>query len=954
MKLHEEVSEDGQYLYVYSSSKDKELFKYYFGRDLRFGTNAGSAYGFGTYAILTPPFNEGAEVGYSDAVRDNLYGQNCFEFKISTSKVVFFEFADYQKVNPQAQIDTFIKEQLDRLGVHLNEQDLNFLTPLEGETFSSRQASAFYKYMSHIYYQSKDGRLITPCAGFIYKGRQDGRTYVGWSPYELQPTRFTNDNGATWAECDRSTPEYREYMEGYTDEIDDPFNGKKTPKKEAIYRLFQKYSSNDDGSTGMSGGIFSQIRINDDHTIDAKFTSNLPQVDSYRQFFWVNDDNRLLHALKRLGYRIGKLNCGIKIGPEEGLNPVGISSIDPSFFPKEVTGTIRIGYCVLNKEELSHLPTKADAPLYIVHDLIEDDCLLGRKIEVSEKKACYCSGQEDYDRLSSIYGDQEWWSTVKPEPPAPKKKRVLKDPAKQAAAEKERAEKAKAKAEGRARALKNWDDDVAKVEGLTEAMKGKSHLKHLFNDGHEEINKGDFANLVGVIEDAGGMFSPEDFTLSEKIDGSTVLFGVDGQGLFLEKFGQKDVYRLSDQGKELPNRVSEFLHVLDNPVLEQTLNKIKGDRPFIKVQCEMLVSAVSKSKDNITIQLIPYRRDAFPEEGAAFVVRVMDDKLESLPNQNAVIEEVCRAMNTSSFMVKPMSSNTIDFEPIDVSDWVEEVKNGMPAAEAKQKLQSTLTEHIPTSRYGEYYEGIVVNCPAIGLSFKMTSDKFKALFASHNQKPTDADLSVEGEPYGIVEKTFNGKQMLLNHIGPGTELVGILLGHFAPFTGPNGHGRMIKEFQDKGCSKFVILIPRSKADFDDDRAMYDTDQRVEIAQAYLDSEGIDGIAMAVNTSGPDHMIGKAVKAAYDKWGAAIRPVLVIGPDRRDDFKNVEFGTDPSTTRPEKYVLTDRGEGNVSGTKVRELIRKSDVGGIVEMTGYSEGVARKLVDLRNKNAERAGM
>ena len=47
-------------------------------------------------------------------------------------------------------------------------------------------------------------------------------------------------------------------------------------------------------------------------------------------------------------------------------------------------------------------------------------------------------------------------------------------------------------------------------------------------------------------------------------------------------------------------------------------------------------------------------------------------------------------------------------------------------------------------------------------------------------------------------------------------------------------------------------------------------------------------------------------------------------------------------------MSDRGEGNVSGTKVRELIRKGNVDGIAEMTGYSKQIAQKLVDLREDN------
>ena len=88
---------------------------------------------------------------------------------------------------------------------------------------------------------------------------------------------------------------------------------------------------------------------------------------------------------------------------------------------------------------------------------------------------------------------------------------------------------------------------------------------------------------------------------------------------------------------------------------------------------------------------------------------------------------------------------------------------------------------------------------------------------------------------------------------------------------------------------------------------------------------------------------------YNTFGSNVRPVYIVGPDRAELVQNnSEFGTDPNTTYPEKIVMSDRGEGNVSGTKVRELIRKGDVDGIAEMTGYSKQIAQKLVDLREDN------
>ena len=229
----------------------------------------------------------------------------------------------------------------------------------------------------------------------------------------------------------------------------------------------------------------------------------------------------------------------------------------------------------------------------------------------------------------------------------------------------------------------------------------------------------------------------------------------------------------------------------------------------------------------------------------------------------------------------------------------------------------------------------------------MTSPQFKEWMAKHNERKP-VTLSPD-DPYGLVMKDFGEKKILLNHIGPGTELVGILIGHFAPFTGPKGHGRMIEELRSKGCKKFIVGIPDSTAEFDDDRAMYTVEQRMEIVDDYLRQEGLEGKAVKMRRGDIAITSRLLIWDVYNTFGSNVRPVYIVGPDRAELVqKNPEFGTDETTTFPEKIVMSDRGEGNVSGTKVRELIRKGDVDGIAEMTGYSKQIAQKLVDLREDN------
>lgn len=961
--LNEEVSPDGKEVYVYSSSKDSDLFKYYFGRELAYGLNGGSAYGLATYAIMSDPFSGLAEVGYSDAARKNLYGDNCFEFRIPVEKVFFFEYEDYIKtvLGKGATPQDFVKRQAERFNLPLSEEQIAELTPDPEEGFSSKAAQAFYRFMSRIYYQDKRGALVTPCAGFVYKGRNDGRTYVGWDGYQLIPNRFTNDLGKTWQECDRNTPEYKEYLASADKERDilDPFDGHKTGRKEAVFRLFQKFNSGDDTQGKLPEGVFSDIIIHDDKTVDCKFRNNLPYIDNFHHFIRVTNNTYLIKSMNRLGYKFGELVGGIKIGNEsiELYNEDLIEKMDPAMWPEKCTDGLKVAGCRLSKETLSKIPTKFGSNyMYVVNCQIDDDVLDGKDAEGNPEKPCWAGSPEVYEMLKDKY------DFILPSKPEPKAKRQLKNPDAIARAEAKAKEKAEKEAAIKASVEKSWNDDVENAMKFTEAMKGKTHLSHLFNSGSStQMKPAEFDELINYIQECDNVFSPENFSVSEKIDGSTTLFGIDEQGIFVEKFGMKEIYRPADLAREdLSRKVRAFLEIANNPDLVDFLDDVRKEHgmSFIKVQIEMLLTGASKHPDKSLMQivLVPYKREKFAEEGGAFVVRVIGDDLELLPNQEELLDAISSILTTPKFIVKPISDTGLTFSPIDLNEYIAETLPKLQSvdrktkkevyAAAQEQLQNILSSAFPEGKYGEVYEGLVVTCNN-GMQFKMTSPQFKDWMAKHNQKPV---ISIdENDPYGLVMKDRGEKKILLNHIGPGTELVGILIGHFAPFTGPNGHGRMVEELRSKGCRKFIIGIPDSSAPFDDDRAMYTVDQRMEICEAYLKQEGLEGKAVKMRRGDIAVTYRLLIWDVYNTFGANVRPVYIVGPDRAELVeKNPTFDTDPTTTFPEKIVMSDRGEGDVSGTKVRELIRDEDVEGVAKMTGYSTKVAQLLIDLRNDN------
>ena len=436
-----ENTSDGLQMRAWSSSKTPDLFKYYFDRTVEYGLGGGSNYGFATYLVTEPPFSEEAEVGYSDEYRKKLYGENVFEFIIRPDRLFYFQFDEYQKLNPSANFDTYIKEQINKLQLPIDESDISRLTPDSPDSNTSSEAINLFKILSRTYYQGNKGNLLTPLDGFVYQGKNDGKVLVVWNSYALIPERVSHDCGKTWEETDKSSPEYKEYLElakkgSYNDNEDERLNEifccNKTPEKEKIYRLLMKYNSNDGFDEKgidlkMSDGIFYNIRLQDNKTIDAKFRYNLPYVDNNKHYFRLRY-NQFIEQISEMGWKFGVIDCdGLKIGGDSGKDWV-LKDVPKYYYPTRCTGGLKlVNHSAEQLKDISKILTDFETPVVVLRNCeIDDDTFkFFNTFEVtteSESKPCYCTSEDVFSK------SEEWgWNipdgTLVPTKPVKKGKK---------------------------------------------------------------------------------------------------------------------------------------------------------------------------------------------------------------------------------------------------------------------------------------------------------------------------------------------------------------------------------------------------------------------------------------------------------------------------------------------------------------------------------------------------
>ena len=186
----------------------------------------------------------------------------------------------------------------------------------------------------------------------------------------------------------------------------------------------------------------------------------------------------------------------------------------------------------------------------------------------------------------------------------------------------------------------------------------------------------------------------------------------------------------------------------------------------------------------------------------------------------------------------------------------------------------------------------------------------------------------------------------------GDKPLGVIYGCFSPFTGKYGHARLLDRGEQEGIEDFIIVSPYKNQPIDNDRNMFTLEQKVKIAEAGCKDLGYN--ILGAYTSKAHFFLD--VLYEYAEMYPDYRLVLICGPDRADLYgkycvpfgEEYELQDENDIGKFEILYCTDRGDKEVSGTKVREAIRNGDKEAFLEMTGYSPKMWNLCVKFAAKN------
>lgn len=175
----------------------------------------------------------------------------------------------------------------------------------------------------------------------------------------------------------------------------------------------------------------------------------------------------------------------------------------------------------------------------------------------------------------------------------------------------------------------------------------------------------------------------------------------------------------------------------------------------------------------------------------------------------------------------------------------------------------------------------------------------------------------------------------------------VIFGKFSPWTGPKGHGRLVKFAEEKfGHGNYVIVSPKRKG-ADPRVDIFNMQQKQEIiAKA---NPGAKVIQLEPNS--PYGMLIELVKQGIK------RPVFIVGPDRVDEFRKFfrEYKKNETVKEAKEVPENEKGEyafiqgeRATSATLVRKALITNNKAEFLNLTGYDEKMWRFMRGLLKVN------
>lgn len=161
---------------------------------------------------------------------------------------------------------------------------------------------------------------------------------------------------------------------------------------------------------------------------------------------------------------------------------------------------------------------------------------------------------------------------------------------------------------------------------------------------------------------------------------------------------------------------------------------------------------------------------------------------------------------------------------------------------------------------------------------------------------------------------------------------------------------MIYEAQKHGIEDFVVVMPTNTSPLDDNRNLFTDEQKIKIVKEGCKELGINLLDCWVENFRVPNAVMGMVQRKYQNY----RIVVCCGPDRAKqytrlavpfDINNTPFldPEDPNFRKQEMLVCEDRGEKEISGTKIRDILKNGTVSEFTKETGYS---SKMWVMMRN--------